>query len=208
MGAKERRNREKEMRKKQILDSARTLLFEKGIKSTTINQIAKLAELSVGTIYIYYKRKEEIFAELQEEGLELLEKSILENISVETDCRKKLLNAGKAYIEFSREQSDYFNIINYFLTSPEFFFEGELKNRIDSYAERILAICDRIIESGIEKGVFKTVNSRKYSIFFFSSIHGLLQFRKIQYILDDDGNMEGVSDYILKQLIEGLVVVE
>ncbi len=70
MGLKERRSREKEARRNQILDAARALLFEKGLHATSINQIAKQAELGVGTIYFYYRSKEEIFADLQEEGLD------------------------------------------------------------------------------------------------------------------------------------------
>jgi len=77
MGLKERRAKEKEARRNQILDAARALLFEKGLQATSINQIAKQAELGVGTIYIYYRSKEEIFAELQEEGLEILFARIL-----------------------------------------------------------------------------------------------------------------------------------
>ncbi|MDD9301407.1 MAG: TetR family transcriptional regulator [Desulfobacter sp.] len=49
MGLSERRLREKLLRRKQILNAARALLFEKGIKATSISQIAKVAELEVGT---------------------------------------------------------------------------------------------------------------------------------------------------------------
>jgi AcrR family transcriptional regulator len=76
MGLKERREREKEARKQQILDAARQLLFKKGIQSTSINQIARTAELGVGTIYFYFQSKEEIFYSLQEEGLDLLFRQI------------------------------------------------------------------------------------------------------------------------------------
>jgi len=68
MGSKERREREREQRKSHILNTARELLLEKGLSATSINQIAKRSELSVGAIYFYYKDKEEIFAALQVEG--------------------------------------------------------------------------------------------------------------------------------------------
>ena len=60
MGAKERRLREKQLRKDHILDTARSLLFKKGINATTMNQIARNAELSVGTLYLYFKNKEDL----------------------------------------------------------------------------------------------------------------------------------------------------
>ena len=72
MGSIERRQREKEQRREQILNTARELLFKKGIDATSMNQIARNAELSVGTLYLYFKNKESLFAALQEEGLTLL----------------------------------------------------------------------------------------------------------------------------------------
>ena len=41
-------------------------------KVSSCTKIARQAELAVGTIYFYFRSKEEIFAALQEEGLELL----------------------------------------------------------------------------------------------------------------------------------------
>ncbi|HBL52845.1 MAG TPA: TetR family transcriptional regulator, partial [Syntrophaceae bacterium] len=53
MGSKERREREREQRKSHILNTARELLLGKGLSATSINQIAKRSELSVGAIYFY-----------------------------------------------------------------------------------------------------------------------------------------------------------
>ena len=61
MGVKERKAMEKKMRRNQILDAARHLLFSTGIDSISISKISQQAELGVGTIYFYYKNKEEIF---------------------------------------------------------------------------------------------------------------------------------------------------
>lgn len=77
MGVKERKAVEKQARRNQILDAARTLLFSSGINNISISKISKQAELSVGTIYFYYKNKEQIFVALQEEGLALLYSTIL-----------------------------------------------------------------------------------------------------------------------------------
>ena len=78
MGSQERRKREKELRREYILDTARDLLFQKGINAATMNQIARNAELSVGTLYLYFKNKEDLYAALQEEGLDILRDMIAE----------------------------------------------------------------------------------------------------------------------------------
>ena len=55
MGTRERRERERKMRKNQILGAARELLAENGIADTSMNQIAERAELSVGTVLLYLR---------------------------------------------------------------------------------------------------------------------------------------------------------
>ena len=60
MGLKDRRLREKEQRRQQILDAARAMVLQYGVTAVSIQQIAKKAELSVGTIYLYFENKEEI----------------------------------------------------------------------------------------------------------------------------------------------------
>ncbi len=57
MGIKERRIREKEHRQNEILKAAQTLFFEQGFAATSMNQIAKAAELSKGALYLYFRNK-------------------------------------------------------------------------------------------------------------------------------------------------------
>ena len=76
MGLKERRKRERQERHTQIMDAARTVLFEHGMPMASIKRIAQAAELGVGTLYSYFASKEDIFIALQEEGLEILSRKI------------------------------------------------------------------------------------------------------------------------------------
>ena len=126
MGLKERREREKAARKGQILAAARSLLFKKGIRATSINQIARKAELGVGTIYFYYQSKEEIFYSLQEEGLDILFHDIDAIGRSETTPEERLRATGHAYLRFSSAHKDYFDIINYFLATPSVILGAEL----------------------------------------------------------------------------------
>ncbi len=114
MGSIERRQREKEQRREQILNTARELLFKKGIDATSMNQIARNAELSVGTLYLYFKNKESLFAALQEEGLTLLCDKIKEESEKGFTPQEKLEKVALAYMDFSEEHRKYFDIINYF----------------------------------------------------------------------------------------------
>ena len=52
-----------------ILDAARSIFLEKGFEQASIRNIAEKIEYSPGTIYLYFRDKDEIFHALHEEGL-------------------------------------------------------------------------------------------------------------------------------------------
>lgn len=204
MGLKERREREKEERRNQILDAARDLLFKKGLNATSINQIAKRAELGVGTIYFYYRSKEELFAVLQQEGIELLQSGITEASGKADSPDEKLREVALAYLRFSEENKDYFDILNYFLASPEEVFTTELKDQVDQRADKILLRVEEIIEQGMNAGVFKPVNARHYAIMLWGTLHGLIQFKKMKNTLlrgeDHERVFRDSVDYLINSL--------
>lgn len=55
------RQRLKDIRPQQLLDAALTLFVEKGFAATRSEQVATLAGVSKGTLYLYYPSKEELF---------------------------------------------------------------------------------------------------------------------------------------------------
>ncbi|OPL11707.1 MAG: hypothetical protein AVO39_05160 [delta proteobacterium MLS_D] len=179
MGSQERRRREKELRRKQILDAARKLLFQKGINATTVNQIARNAELSVGTLYLYFKNKEDIYAALQEEGLNILHKMIKKAASGPAEPLQKLENIALAYLEFSRRRRRYYEIYNHFLSAPDVVFSPGLKTKIDEHGNRILKIVEEVLQM-ILPGRPNARDLRRASLILWSTIHGMLQFRKLE----------------------------
>lgn len=180
MGSLDRRTREKAQRRDDILNSARTLLFKKGMGAASMNQIARHAELSVGTLYLYFTNKEELFAALQEEGLDLLFDMIQSAGKKGKTVHDKLRNMAVAYLDFSIQQKNYFEIINYFLASPEIMFPAKLKARVDSHGDKILSlVVDLLKEGGADKKT-DLDQKRRCALIFWSSLHGALQFRKLK----------------------------
>jgi AcrR family transcriptional regulator len=72
MGIQERKEREKEVRRQQILVAAKKVITHKGFAKATVEEIAKEAEISPGTIYLYFKNKEELFSALALRALDFL----------------------------------------------------------------------------------------------------------------------------------------
>lgn len=114
MGIKERKEREKEQRKQLILNAAQKLFFTKGINSTTMDDIAVEAELAKGTLYIYFKSKEDIQYEVSLRGAELLNRKLRRLVDENSSGLENLLIMGWAFIEFSKDEKDFFNLFLYF----------------------------------------------------------------------------------------------
>ncbi|HON79182.1 MAG TPA: TetR/AcrR family transcriptional regulator [Spirochaetota bacterium] len=204
MGATERREREKLARKNHILDAARTLLFKKGLHATTVNQIAKLSELSVGTIYLYYTNKEEIFAALQNEGFDILYKLMVKASQKGKDPVEKVRNIAITYVDFSENHKNYFDIINYFLSTPELLFPPMLKNRVDRTAGKSLQILIDTIEEGVNAGVFKNVNPAKHAVSLWGALHGLIHFKKLEHTMLQNENYRDYINYMLDDFMKNL----
>ncbi len=206
MGIKERREKEKATRRNQILDAARKLLFSKGIEKISISRIAREAEVGVGTIYFYYKSKEDIFVALQEEGIGILTQAVLKIDDNPIAPDLKLRRIADAFYDFSQTQKDYYNIINTFLSSPRIFFKDDLKQRIDMSAGSVLRVIEKIVVDGNETGLFDEKDPEKFSILFWGTIHGLVQFKKLEHTLFADQSYMKIYDYSVEKIIQGIVV--
>lgn len=208
MGLKERRAREKQARRRQIIDAARSLLFEKGLKAMSINQIAKRAELAVGTIYFYYSSKEDLFAELQEEGLDLLIEKNLQSLAVAGKPKARLKSMALAYYDFSREQKDYFEIINYFLSAPQVLLSSDLKRRVDQKTGKILDLIKDVILQGVEEGSFREIDPGNCGILLLAAFHGLMQFRKFESTLFEGASHREIYSRAVDHLLDGMTPID
>ena len=183
MGVKERRRREKVDRKAQILDAARTLLFSKGLEGTSIHGIAARVQLSATAIYRHYQNKDEIIFDLSEEGLQLLHADITQAVAGARQPVRKLKAIAMAYRDFSRDQKDYFTVINHFLSSSQAVLPDHLKHKVDHHGEEILMQVVAAIEAGCAAGQFSCRDPRRFSLMFWGSINGVIQLQKIEHTI-------------------------
>jgi AcrR family transcriptional regulator len=69
MSVASRRERERKERRNAIIDAARAVFLRKGYGATTMDEIASEAELSKGTLYLYFKSKDSLFVAMSSEIL-------------------------------------------------------------------------------------------------------------------------------------------
>jgi AcrR family transcriptional regulator len=156
MGIQERKERERERRRQQIIVAAKRVFSAKGFNKATMEDIAKEAELSPGTIYIYFKNKDELYASLSVRILKhlniRLEHVKNETFGTHTDRIASLREALYDVYEF-----DPLILINMFhLQSSETLknLSPELLDEIKTLSRKSLGTMSEIFAEGIDGGVF------------------------------------------------------
>lgn len=176
MGIKERKQREKELRRQQILEAAKELLILKGLKFGTIEEIASRAELNPATIYNYFASKDHLHASLALISLQDLVKNvrkIYENkkLSVES----KIRNFKDAiYRTYEADQSLFRNILQFQLSTDFDNLEDEMLGQFNDQYRKLLNMFANVYEEGVRLGKFKKGHKMTYADIFFGTFIGLL----------------------------------
>ena len=86
-----------------ILAAAERLFAEKGTEKTTMDDIAREAEYSKATLYVYFQSKEEIINAILLSGMVLLKKKIHEAIESHSDWYQAYDAVCRAIVRFYDE---------------------------------------------------------------------------------------------------------
>jgi TetR/AcrR family transcriptional regulator len=130
-----RREREREQRRNDITVAAEKLFFSKGYDDVSMNDIAKEAELSKATLYLYFDNKEALFFFIVLRGIIILNEIIKREIIKFEKGIEKLGAFLNAYFEFAQNYPDYLKIYNY-SQSGRFDLENILTNE---YMKKIIS---------------------------------------------------------------------
>lgn len=166
MSIAKRKEQEKIEMHKRILDSARKIFLEKGYEQTSIRNIASEINYSPGSIYFYFKDKNEIFHELHKEGFRLF-LSQMKALDVIEDPYERYKALGLVFIRFAQNHTDYYNLM--FLVSETGKSEGEGFQIAQESIEHLSGV----IKQCQDKGRFQGLNNKYLTLMTLSLVHGI-----------------------------------
>jgi len=107
-----RRQREKELRVHAILKAAETLFAQNGYHATSMEEIADICELSVGTLYFYFKNKEDLLLNLMDSISHSLRKLVGNAFKESHSTLEGFTQAGKTFfLEFCQKEPQKIRIL-------------------------------------------------------------------------------------------------
>lgn len=177
MSITDRRERERLNRRNTIIDATETLFFAKGITNTSIDEIAEAVELSKGTIYLYFKSKEELYCAIIQRAMDIIKTMMQEAAKVGQNGLERLFSQGMAFYEFYKKYPNYFSTL--FHRELHKTIQGKdnaLIEDIMKQGEELFQSAVEIIRSGIEDGSIRPdVDPTKTALSLDGIFSGLLR---------------------------------
>lgn len=103
--------RKKEQKKKTILDAAEKLVAEKGMSGMTMGEVATLADVATGTLYLYFKNKGSLLAAVNARLNNEANDFMKEKMSFCNTGLEKVMAMGQATVEFFMQNPQKWNAI-------------------------------------------------------------------------------------------------
>jgi AcrR family transcriptional regulator len=176
MGITERKEREKEQRRNMIINAAEKIFFKKGIESSTMDDVANAAELSKGTLYLYFKSKEDIQLAIALRGSDILREMMHKHLSAHKTGFENLLELAEISINFSEKQKHYYEFFLFFHIASFDKLNLE-KSRVIQYLteQSPLAIVLECVKKGIaDKSLRADIPAGIFAATLWSQLLGVL----------------------------------
>jgi AcrR family transcriptional regulator len=190
MGIQERKQRERERRRQQIIVAAKRVFSEKGFSKSTMEDIAHEAELSPGTLYLYFKNKDELYASLSLRILQYL------NIRLEDVKKGKDFEPRKKIIAIKEALYDVYLfdpmiLINMFhLQSGDTFknLSRPLLDNITELSRNSLNFLAEIFQESSGRDGFLADNPNAVADIVWSLFTGVVLWEESKRMIDDEKN--------------------
>jgi AcrR family transcriptional regulator len=188
MGIAERRQREKEQRKTEIIEAAERLFFSRNYEDVSMEDIAREVELNKATIYLYFKNKEALYATIVLRGIEILKEKYTECMKKEAPGIVKVALMGQAYYQFAQEYPDYLRMIHFY-GSERFSRENPCTAEIGKGYGTCRLILRDAIQEGIDDGTIRAdLDPFLTSMYFMISFMGILSMEnKWKLVIEAEG---------------------
>ncbi|MFP7231105.1 fatty acid metabolism transcriptional regulator FadR [Bacillus subtilis] len=182
----------------QIIDAAVEVIAENGYHQSQVSKIAKQAGVADGTIYLYFKNKEDILISLFKEKMGQFIERMEEDIKEKTTAKEKLALVISKHFSLLAGDHNLAIVTQLELRQSNL----ELRQKINEILKGYLNILDCILTEGIQTGEFKNgldVRLARQMIF------GTIDETVTTWVMNDQKyDLASLSDSVLELLVSGI----
>lgn len=187
-------------RRAQIIQAALACFSRKGYRNTTMDDIVAASKLSKGTLYWYFKSKDDLFVSAITSALAEVGQEVVAALERCTTASEKLRALALEQAKFCNLDARIFNLI------IEFWGQSSSREEASQLWTNLLVqfgeIVTGIIEEGVRNGEFKPVDAGQLAWALMATYDGLVAYVALVPGID----LERVSEVFVETLLSGLVV--
>ena len=136
----------------QIIEAAVRVFARKGYFNSRVSDVAREAGIAAGTIYLYFKTKEDILITLFREKMATFVAAMRRSIADEPDAVAKVRRLVHLHFSMLEDDPDLAEVVQIELRQGQKFFRGASSQEVGEY----FALIGSVLEEGVGQGHFKS----------------------------------------------------
>jgi TetR/AcrR family transcriptional regulator len=202
MNTQSRKEQEKIARKNEIMEAGLQLFAEKDYHEVTVDEIAERVGLSKGTLYLYFKNKEDLFFSIVQGKADLF----YERLHTATVCDKSFAECLHGFVytflSFFEEYKPYFKIIQSDKTRLSMDEHYRLQNFSMGVFHKFFDLMIKLIEIGKKQHVIRSIET----VVLAKNLRGILNaFTFHRVFLGSQETVEQETDHVVDLFLHGAI---
>lgn len=177
MGIIERKEREKEAKRGNILEAAEALILEKGLEQLNMDEVAAKAEVSKGSLYLYFNNKTDLVLGICHKASSMMNSMTTKVLTEEKSGLEMVYQIGINYLKFATEHPEFFSAMRFL----ESYKDTEQAKNSDFLAlcgqnrQESFRVMVRAIQIGMQDGsINPSYNPQELALLLMSTSHGVV----------------------------------
>lgn len=189
-------------KRERIIEAAISVFAEKGFHVARISDIARKAGVADGTIYLYFRHKEDLLLIIFEEKMDELLRELADTLAGIDDPRDKILAFARQHVDQLRRNPDLAQVFQVELRQSRKFLRDYRPEKLWAY----LDVYGKLVEEGQSRGHFRPdIDPFVAKWAFFGALDEL----SIQWVVSrkrDRFNLEKAAEQVAEVTLRGLAV--
>jgi AcrR family transcriptional regulator len=196
--SQQRRSEEKQEIRQAILQAASQLFLQHGYQHFSLRQVAEKIGYSPGTIYLYFKDKDEILFTIMSEGILHLNQMLSDAANV-ADPRLRLGSIGRAYVDFGIQNPAHFQLM--FMQRTDYLIRDG--DTVPQPIQDIFNLWRQVVEDSMKAGILRMGDPTSAGDALWALLHGVVSIAILMPNFDKK-RIQDMTETAIEMMTNGL----
>src|SRR5262245_49104322 len=192
-----KKNAWKNVKKNGLMSAAVRVLSRQGAERLTMDEVAMEAGVAKGTLYVYFKNKQDLLKELVETAIAPMVEELTGILESNDSPKARLCSMTQRHLSYFDEHREFFRI---FVHDRMAAIQRMKRYRNNRYQTFVNAIA-KVLQTGIEQGEFRSLDPYKVASMWTESNIAMIHLRLLS---ETPGSSENDAALICEVLLRGI----